>query len=100
MIVELWIILAALALASSMVSIVVWRVPAFFFVAGLLWMVVAWNSGLIEMSVVYTNSDYLREFRFPFLVIFFSLLGLSHLVYFIFQLFGVLEREGREVVEG
>lgn len=93
MIIEMWIVFVALAMIASVIAFAVWENPVLFFIAGLLWMVAAWNAGNIEMEIVYNLSDYAREFRYPFIVIFFSLLGLVQIVLSIFQMFDFFQKE-------
>ena len=99
MIVELWVLLVVLASVASVVCFGLWsRVPVVWLVAGLLWFVVGVNSALVEVSVVYDNSDYLKEFHFPFLVVFFCVMGAVHLVYFIFWMLDFVGERYGEVL--
>lgn len=99
MIIEMWIVFVGLALVSSVVAFAVWDNPILFLVAGLLWLVAGWNAGNIEMEVVYDLTDYSREFRYPFIVLFFSLIGLAQIILSIFNFFNYFQ-EGFEEVAG
>jgi len=65
-----------------------WRALPLYFLAGLMFLVVGWNSGNIESVVVYQSSDYLRTFRYPALVILHSLIGA---VFMVFSIFGTFD---------
>lgn len=49
-------------------------------IAGLLWFITAFSSGSVNQIIVYSTSDYLREYNFPTLIILFGLVGISHII--------------------
>ena len=99
MIFEVWFTLAMMA-TFSVVMAYVSRNPIAFLVSGLLWLILAWNCADIEFIITYTNSDYLKDFRYPYLVTLFSLIGLSNLILFVFGVFEMLKAGGEEATEG
>ncbi|OYT54330.1 MAG: hypothetical protein B6U72_02900 [Candidatus Altiarchaeales archaeon ex4484_2] len=78
MMLEIWIMLVLLAMGTTIIAYQLgdWRHHIFLLLAGLGWFICGWNSGEVEVVVVYATSDYLREFGSAALVMFFSVLGL------------------------
>ena len=61
-----------------------YNVPGCFLLGGVFWLVAAFGAVDVEFSVVYkdTGYDYLKDFTYPYLSLFFGLIGLSELAYF------------------
>lgn len=99
MIFEVWFTLVAMATVAVVLSLAS-RNPAVYFVTGLLWFMVAWNCAEIEFIITYINSDYNKGFQYPYLVTFFSLVGLAFMILAVFGLFEHFRRESVDLVEG
>ncbi len=83
MIYAIWGAMVVLAAVLTLVGLF-YDVPGCFLLAGVFWVVAAFGSVDVEFSVVYktTGYDYLKDFTYPYLSLFFGVIGLSELAYF------------------
>lgn len=84
--------LLGLAVVGSFISLHTAKTPASL-VTGILWMLLSFSSGNIEVLVSYGSSSYLRGFQYPFLVIFFGLLGAVWMLLFLQQCWEIIRVE-------
>lgn len=80
MIFEVWFAVTLFAVLATLASVRGFGLG--WLVAGVAWLIASFTSGDIEFMVVYDASDYLKVFYYPFLVQFFGLVGVAHLLCF------------------
>lgn len=89
-----WLICTVLAAAASVAAVKWKQAWVLLGVAGLMWSVVGLSSANVEFVVTYSTSDYLKDFSYPFLVMFYGLLGAVHLILFGYKGYVYADQEG------
>ena len=83
MIFEVWAVCVVLAAVVTLVGLF-YNVPGCFLLGGVFWLIAGFGAFDLEFKVVYVNTgyDYLKDFTYPYVGLFFGLLGLGELLLF------------------
>lgn len=88
----MWLGLIILATLTTLIAFYR-KVPIFFFIAGLLFFMVAFGASEIEFIVTYDNSDYDKAFRYPELILFFGAVAVTNFIGFTYNVWDTFEDE-------
>jgi len=97
MILPVWMTLIALGALFTIVAFVFPTARGLFFhvLAGITWFVVGFESGSLHALIVYDTTNALKEFHYPVLILFFTLLAAFHLLYTVYSVWMILADESR-----